>query len=201
MLSERQKLQIQILDDIYDISTKNSTRTYIWGGLVIDILEGSFLREHKDIDCFTLNLLDVKDSMDIMFRERGYATEFISGIDMFNVHKDGCSIGFNRLEYDSEIAMWHHIGNEGTLFFPRVWLENEPRIFYNTRVFISGIEFEYCIKARVDLLDPTWQLREKDTEALKYLTGLLGKKNVSSESVLRMVRSDNPYWGKKRGKE
>jgi hypothetical protein len=31
---------------------------------VLDIVEGYFLREHHDIDGFTLNLLDVKNKMD-----------------------------------------------------------------------------------------------------------------------------------------
>jgi hypothetical protein len=174
-----------------------STKTYIWGGLVMDILEGCFLREHKDIDCFTLNLLDVKDGVDAVFKERGYSTEFLTDIDMFQIHKDGCGAAFNRLELNNEIAMWRHIGNEGTLYFPRVWLEDTPRNFYNTHVLISGIEFEYCIKTKVELLSPLWRLREKDTEALEYWARLLNEKNVSPESVLRQIWSENSYWRKK----
>ncbi len=163
----------------------------------MDILKGRFLREHKDIDCFTLSLLDVKDNMDAMFHNMGYSTEFTAGIDMFKIHKDANTAVFNRLEYDDETAMWRHIGNEGTFFFPRVWLEDTPRSFYNTQVFVSGIEFEYCLKARIELLNPSWQLREKDTQALEYWTGCLQGKNIDPESVLRLVRSDNPYWRKK----
>jgi hypothetical protein len=197
ILSERQKHQLKFLDDIYEISCVCSTKTYIWGGLVMDALEGRFLREHKDIDCFTLNLLDVKDDMDAMFKERGYATEFSTDIDMFQIHKDGYGAAFNRLEFNDETAMWRHIGNEGTLYFPRIWLEDTPRNFYDTYVYISGIEFEYCIKARVKLLSPIWQLREKDTEASEYYAKLLIEKKVSLESVLRLVWSDNLYWRKR----
>jgi hypothetical protein len=197
MISERQKHQLQILSDIYDVSCECSTKTYIWGGLVIDILEGRFLREHRDIDCFTLNLMDCKVDFDTMFKERGYSTEFQTGIDMFQIHKDGCGAAFNRLEYENETAMWRHIGNEGTFYFPRAWLEENPRDFYNIKVLVSGIEFEYCIKARVELLSPVWRLREKDKEVLEYLAILLKGKKVSADSVLERVWSDNPYWRKK----
>jgi hypothetical protein len=196
-LSDKQKHQLHFLDDIYEISCMCSTKTYIWGGLVMDILECRFLREHKDIDCFTLNLLDFKGDMAAIFKERGYATELSTDIDMFQINKDGYEAAFNRLELNDETAMWRHIGNEGTLYFPRIWLADTPRDFYNTHVYISGIEFEYCIKARVELLSPIWQLREKDIEALEYFTRLLIEKKVNLESVLRTVRSDNPYWRKR----
>ena len=195
-ISVRQKHQLRFLDDIYEISFKCSTKTYIWGGLVMDILAGRFLREHKDIDCFTLNLLDCKGDIDDMFKEGGYTTEFSTDIDMFKIHKDGYVAAFNRLEFNGETAMWRHIGNEGTLFFPRIWLEETPRDFYNTHALISGIKFEYCIKAKVELLSPVWKLREKDTEALEYYTKSLVEKNVSLENLLQSVWSENPYWRK-----
>ncbi len=107
-LSERQKQQLQFLDDNYEISCMCSTKTYIWCGLVMDTLEGRFLREHKDIDGFTLNLLDSKGDMDAMFKERGYTTEFLTDIDMFRIHKDGYGTAFNRLEFNYETANNEH---------------------------------------------------------------------------------------------
>ncbi len=165
----------------------------------MDILKGRFLREHKDIDCFTLNLLDVKDDMDAVFHSMGYTTEFIAGIDMFKIHRGTNTAVINRLEYDGETAMWRHIGNEGTFFFPPAWLEDTPRSFYNTQVFVSGIEFEYCVKARVELLNPSWHLREEDKDALEYWTECLQRKRIDPGSVLRLVRSENPYWTKRGG--
>jgi hypothetical protein len=201
MLSNTQKQQLQTLSDISEISGLCSTKTYVWGGLVMDILEGRFLREHRDIDCFTLNLLDVKKNMDLHFTQRGYSTDFIQGIDMYEVQKNGCRVAFNLLEIENEIAMWRHIGNDGTLYFPEVWLRNSSKAFYETRLLISGIEFEYSIKAKVMLLSPEWQLRESDKRALDYYTKALKEQNIAPESVLNKVWSDNPYWRKKGYKE
>ncbi len=194
MMSERQKLQLQVLKDIYEVSCSCSTKTWIWGGLVIDILEGHFIREHNDIDCFSLNLLDVKNGMDTLFKQRGYATEYLSDVDMFKIDLHGCHAAFNRLEIDKDVAMWRHIGNEGTLFFPMAWLNKSPFSFYDIPTLVSGIEFEYVIKAKVKLLSPIWDLREKDTEALEYWTQKLRLGNVPLDELLKQVWSDNPYW-------
>lgn len=55
-LSDTNKRLLAILRDIYDVSTLCSTRTYVWADLVQDVLAGEFLREHRDVDGFTLNL-------------------------------------------------------------------------------------------------------------------------------------------------
>lgn len=197
MLSESQEYQLQILRDIHEVSCLCSTNIYVWGGLVIDILEGYFLREHHDIDCFTLNLLDVKNDMDDAFKQKGYLTEYISDIDMFKVNRYGCKVGFNRLEIAGDTAMWRHIGNEGTVYFPLSWLSKTPVNFYGIPILISGAEFEYAIKAKVKLLSPIWELRDKDFKALDYWTQKLRLRNVDTANLLRQIWSDNPYWRKK----
>jgi hypothetical protein len=62
-LSGRQRACVQFLQDIYEVSAALGTRTTIWGGMVVDILCGAFLRDHHDVDGFTLNLLNVKGEM------------------------------------------------------------------------------------------------------------------------------------------
>lgn len=197
MLSESQKYQLQLLRDIIEISDLCSTKTYIWGGLAIDIVEGRFLREHRDIDGFTLNLMDVKNRMETLFQDRGYTTSFLTDFDMLRVETNGCHAVFNRLEVENGIAMWRHIGNEGTVYFPCKWLEKKPYYFYDIPVLVSGAEFEYSIKAKVQLLSPVWQSREKDILALEYWTKKLDDRNTNSEHLLQQVWSDNPYWRKK----
>jgi hypothetical protein len=194
VLSPGQIYQLQILQDIYDISTACSTKTYVWGGFVMDIMEGRFLREHHDIDCFTLNLLDVKEKVDNLFVSKGYHTQYIHDIDMYQIKINGCGTAFNRLEVEKETAMWRHIGNEGTLFFPVRWLKDTPVLFYGVPIFISGPEFEYAIKARVELLSPEWQLRGIDESSREYYLKALEQRGISPEEVLEQVRSDNPYW-------
>lgn len=196
MVSERQKIQLQILKDIYEVSCLCSTNTWIWGGLVMDVLEGCFLREHRDIDCFSLNLLNVKHRMDTLFKERGYTTDYLSDFDMFKIDLHGCHAVFNRLEIDKDVAMWRHIGNEGTLFFPAVWLNKTPVSFYNIPALVSGMEFEYVIKAKVKLLSPVWELRKQDNAALEYWIQKLELRDIDTDDLSKQVWSDNPYWRK-----
>jgi hypothetical protein len=66
---------------------------------------------------------------------------------------------------------------------------------------ISGPEFEYAIKAKVSLLSPEWQLRETDKKALEYYRDIINKRNITPESILNQVWSDNPYWREKGYKE
>jgi hypothetical protein len=197
MLSDWQKQQLQILKDIYEVSRSCSTNTYVWGGLVMDIFEGRFLREHHDIDCFTLNLLDVKSDMNVLFKQKGVSTEYLSDIDMFKIDQHRCEAAFNRLEIDNDVAMWRHIGNEGTFYFPRVWLEKRTRYFYDTPVLVSGIEFEYSIKTKVKLLSPIWELRENDLKALEFWNRKFVDQNINPENLLKQIWSDNPYWRKR----
>jgi hypothetical protein len=201
MLSESQKYQLKFLKDISEISDMCSTKTYIWGGLVADIIEGRFLREHHDIDGFTLDLLDVKDRMKLLFQQRGYTTSYLNDIDMLRIDKNGCNAAFNRLEIENAIAMWRHIGNEGTVYFPGTWLSDTPRYFFDIPVYISGMELEYCIKAKVRLLSPERKLREQDAKALEYWTGIIKDQGINLEGLLEQVWSDNPYWRKKGYKE
>jgi len=197
MLSERQKLQLQFLKDVYEISGLCSTKTYVWGGLVMDIVEGSFLREHGDIDCFTLNLLDARHQIEAEFQARSYTTTYLKDVDMLQVHNGECRAAFNRLEVKNDIAMWRHIGNEGTVFFPQDWLSNTYINFYDAEVLVSGVEFEYSIKANVKLLSPLWKPRQADITALEYWTNKLREQNIDPENILHQIRCDNLYWRKK----
>ncbi len=73
---------LAFLRDIYEVSNACSTTTYIWGGFTIDILEGRFLRDHGDLDGFTLNLLDVLQDMTELYEARGYAATFRTDSDI-----------------------------------------------------------------------------------------------------------------------
>lgn len=200
-LSESNRHYAEFLRDIYEVSGVCSTRTYIWGGMTIDILEGRILREHHGIDGFTLNLLDILDDMIVSYKARGYSTEFRDDVDMLRIEKGRLHAAFNRLEIDEEIAMWRHIGDEGTVYFPREWLDDVPRDFYDTKAFISGIEFEYSIKAHPKLLGWEGEPREKDIAARRYLSKILKEKKINPEDVLHRIWSYNPYLRKRGLKE
>ena len=196
-LSETNKRNLAILRDIYDVSGLCSTRTYVWAGLVQDILAGKFLREHRDVDGFTLNLWGVRYEMAALYEQRGYAISFLDDVHILRIDRDGVHAVFNRLEFDGETAMWRHAGDEGTVYFPKQWLSDTPQCFYDTRVFVSGIEFEYSIKTHPHLLNPEWAGRTKDADALKWLNSMLDEQQIDREGILRQIWSYNPYWVKR----
>jgi len=196
-VSRGNRRQLEFLRDIYEVSAACSTKSYIWGGLTIDIMEGRFLREHGGMDVFTLNLLELKDDLSELYVDRGYQTEFLPEWHMLQIRRDGHSGSFNCLEIDHGVAMWRHIGEHGTVYFPASWLEDVPRRFYDVMVHISGVEFEYSIKSNVRLLSPEWQLRPKDREAREYLEGVLQERRVEEEDVLKHIWSHNPFWVRK----
>jgi len=193
-LSEGRQVCLRFLQDIYEVSATLGTRTYIWGGLVIDILQGEFLRDHRDVDGFTLNLLDVKDEMAARFAGRGYAASWQDDVDILRIDKNGLHAVFNRLELEGDLAMWRHVGEQGTLFFPADWLDPAPRSFYGVPVHVSGVRFEYAIKSSVRLLNPEWKPRDKDRAALRYLSAELERTGHDPAHVLSQVWSETPFW-------
>ena len=196
-ISEHNRCQLDLLRDIYEVSTACATKSYIWGGLTIDILEGRYLRKHGGIDAFTTNLLEVLDELAVLYEKRGYRTEFLDAFHMLEIRKGDHHASFNRLETDGEVAMWRHIGEQGTVYFPFRWLDDAPRAFYDASVYTSGVKFEFAIKTNVRLLSPEWQLREKDRDAVQYLERIIKKEGISTEDIYKCIWSYNPYWIKK----
>ena len=62
-MTEKTKKQLELITNIYDVSTRLGLKTYFWGGFAVDILHGNLTREHDDIDCFTENLVENKDKI------------------------------------------------------------------------------------------------------------------------------------------
>lgn len=196
-LSPSNRVQLALLRDIYEVSHLCGTRTYIWAGLVRDIVSGHFLRDHGDVDGFTLNLWQLRDDLETLYRQRGYAVSYLNNVQFMCIERDGVHATFNRLEVDGETAPWRHIGDQGTVYFPRQWLSDMPLQFYDTPVLISGIEFEYAIKTHPQLLSPTWHGRDKDIEAIAWLSERLAERQIAPEDVLRHIWSYNPFWAKR----
>lgn len=188
---------LEIMEDIYEVSTICETKTYIWGGFAIDILKGRFLREHSDLDGFTENMLDKLEELILLYQARGYETKYTKDIQMLEIRKGELHASFNCLDKDGNIAMWRHIGKEGTVYFPLEWLDEKPREFYGVQVYTSGCRFEYAIKTKVGMLTPIWKPREKDKIAIKYLQDMLNSENISSKDIYKWIWSYNPYWYKR----
>ncbi|MHB9130584.1 MAG: hypothetical protein ACYDBB_05765 [Armatimonadota bacterium] len=191
-ISAHNRCYLAFMKDIYDVSLDCETTTYIWGGFTLDIFEGQFLRDHHDLDGFTLNLLDVLPDMMALYEARGYTTEFREDFDMLSIRKDDLHATFNRLEVDGETAMWRHIGNEGTVYFSVQWLDKMPRHFYEVPVFTAGIELDYTLKTNISMIHPEWTIRDKDYQAIERLEMIMAKSNIDPEDFLTRVWSYMP---------
>lgn len=200
-ISKKNLNYLELLQDIYEISTLSGTKTYIWGGLTIDIFEEKFLREHGDLDGFIANMVSKLAELTKLYQQKGYQTEYVNDIGMFKVKKGDVHASFNSVEFKDDCAIWKHIGDDGAVYFPTNWLDQVPRKFYSALVYTSGIKFEYVIKNNVGMLNPECRLREKDCAALEYLENAIEKHNLSKEDFLKEVWSFNPYWIKRGYKE
>jgi hypothetical protein len=196
-LTRRNRTCLSFLEDISAVSDACDTVSYIWGGLPVDVLEGRFLREHHDIDGFTLDLKDKRGDLEESYRCRDYDTRYMDEWDILVIEKSGLQASFNRLEIDRDTAMWRHIGDAGALFFPREWLPEAPLEFCGVKVYISGIQFEYAIKTSPWILGPEWTGREKDRQAAEYLARKLAEAGICADDVLSRVWSYNPFWVRK----
>jgi hypothetical protein len=188
---------LTFLKDIYEVSETCGTVTYIWGGFTLDIIEGQFLREHHDLDGFTVNLLGVLPELIDGYKRKGYATAFREDIHMLVISKQHLHAAFNRLDLDGDIAMWRHIGEEGTVYFPVSWLDAAPRSFYDTPVYSAGLQLDYTLKSNIRMTHATWELRDKDHEAIEQLERALAAAELDPEEFLRQVWSFNPFWAKR----
>lgn len=196
-MSEKNHQYIAMLTDIFDISSSLGIKTFIWGGLSIDIWEGHFLREHGDLDGFVENLIECLEPLTSEYVKRGYRVTFNSEFLMLEVEKDLVHASFNPLKINEKTAEWRHIGNDGSVFFPFEWLDGSPRLFYNTKAYTAGIRFEYAVKTKVSMLHPEWQLREKDQNAVNYMEEKLKAEKILKEDIYKWFWSYNPYWYKK----
>lgn len=193
-ISESNKCYLNFMQDIYDISSELSIHTYIWGGFTIDIFEGKFLREHGDLDGFIENMMSVLDLLIEKFKNKGYQTMFYSDINMLQISKGEQHASFNPLDIEGEVAMWRHIGNQGTVYFPYKWLDSTPYNFYETKVFTSGLYFEYAFRNIVRDINPEWKEREKDQIAKQYLNEKIKEKCIDDKEISKYIWSYSPFW-------
>lgn len=196
-LSPSNQAYLGFLRDIAEVSRACETVTYIWGGMTVDLLAGRFLREHHDLDGFTLNLLDVRDGLMARYGGLGYGVEWRDDIDMLVIRRDGLHAAFNRLEIDGETAMWRHVGREGTVYFPAAWLDAAPRAFYGAEVVCAGAQLDYTLKTCIRLTHATWEPRDKDRAAIPHLERALAARGLDPEVFLREIWAYTPFWAKR----
>ena len=186
---------LEIIQDIYTVSSRLGLKTFIWGGFAVDILHGSFTREHDDLDGFTENLVENIDALKYQYESLGYSIKFyLEEFWMLSIEKDGVHATFNTVRNIAGIAHWHHAGPRGTVFFPYEWLDDKPTLFYEIPVYTFGINMAYILKTNVKLISPEWQPRDKDKADIAILEELLSARGINKNEILKKVWSHNPYW-------
>ncbi len=193
-LSEKNGFYAEFIKDIFAVSSECGVKTYIWGGFAADILEGAFLREHSDLDGFTENMLEALDKLTRCYQKRGYETEFRTAYNILIIKKNGLHAAFNALDISEGVAMWRHIGDRGTVYFPSSWLVQKPLDFCGAKAYVSGARFEFAFRTNAHRLNPKWKMREKDAEAIGYYEKKINEKGFDTKETLRHFWSYNPFW-------
>ncbi|MCL2603868.1 MAG: hypothetical protein FWD90_05255 [Defluviitaleaceae bacterium] len=193
MIDQNQKF-IDKLKDIYAVSEKLGIKTYIWGGIAVDILNGSFTREHGDLDCFIENLDENITELINRYETLGYQTQYFPDFWMLTIKKGDALATFNSVRNVDGIAHWYHAGPRGTVFFPFDWMDKEPHDFYGAKAYTFGIEMAYTLKNNVRLISPEWKMRDKDKADIAILDQIIAARGINREELLKNVWSHNPYW-------
>lgn len=173
---------------------------YICIKCAVDILHGKLTREHSDLDCFTENLVENLDALKDKYVSLGYEIDlgYYQDYWMLQIKKCGVHAAFNTMKNICGIAHWHHIGPQGTVFFPYEWLDKEPRLFYGTPAYTWGVEMAYIVKTNIGLVNAEWaklEMREKDKADVLILEQILV--GIDIDNARKKVWSHNPHFYEK----
>jgi len=188
---------LRLLSDVCAVSKEVGTRSYVWGGLVVDVLSGRLLREHHDLDCFALDLGEHQLQMIDRFEALGFAITVLDEFQILRIDREDVHAAFNPLTIREETASWHHVGIHGRLDFPVCWLDSVPRPFHGIDVYTAGARFEYAIKTHPELLNPEWGGRPKDQVAIDRLRCEIEREGFGDLAFLRHVASFTPFWAER----
>jgi hypothetical protein len=185
MVSKKNRANFAAMTLVERISVDIETISWLWGGLVVDVHNGKFLREHNDLDYLTKDLHQLKSQFSRSFLELGWETENLENGDL-RCEKDDVKIHFGHVVF-SENVKWTHNGEKGSLVFPVSWLPIKATAFYETNVHVVLPELQYVLKTHPQLLNPEWQTRNKDISDLKVLEQILTKRGVEISTLRAMV--------------
>lgn len=193
-MTEKDRAHIDMLRDVFEVSSGLGLKSYVWGGFAVDILRGVLTREHGDLDLFCENLVDHLGALREAYEARGYETKYLADFWMLQIRKGEVHAGFNMVRNVDGIAHWHHIGIHGTVFFPFVWLDQSPADFCDAPAYTIGLRLAYALKSCPRLLSPEWKSRPKDLADLAVLEDLLRDGGIEKTDFLGHVWAHNPFW-------
>ena len=196
-MTAKTKQHLTLMKDIYTVSAELNVKSYVWGGYAVDIIYGELTREHSDLDCFTENLVENLPMLTQKYKALGYVVSYLEDFWMLRIEKGDDHAAFNTVRNIGGIAHWHHVGPQGTVFFPYEWLDKEPRLFYGLPAYTWGAEMAYIVKSNTRLVNPEWadhQLRDKDKADILILEKILSSRGICTDDIKKRVWSHNPFW-------
>ena len=170
---------------IETVSKNLETITWLWGGLVVDITQGGFLREHDDLDCLTMNLHQLKSQFSGVFKKLRWVTKDLENGDL-KLTKDNIKIHLGHIKLSDKVT-WTHNGEKGSLIFPVSWLPLEMTEFCGVKTHVALPELQYVLKRHPKLLNPEWKTRDKDILDLIALEKILTKRGIEISTLCAMV--------------
>lgn len=182
------QLYLRTLGLLSKFSKIYNTKSYIFGGLTLDIWEGKFLREHDDIDVLCEQMYLHRGMFHDFFSKQGYETKDLENYD-FKAIKKEAKIHIGHLEIRDSQVEWKHNGDKGSIIFAKDWLDQKVYHFYDIELFTVKPEFEYVLKTHPELMNPDWVLRQKDLDARERLINLLDDKYGDLDSLYELVAS------------
>lgn len=185
---------VAMLRDVFEVSAESGLKSYVWGGLAVDILKGEWTRDHGDADLFCEDLVDHLGALRAGYEARGYETKYLPDFWMLQIRRGDVHAGFNMVRNIDGIAHWHHIGMHGTVFFPYEWLDRTPADFCGAPAYTVGLRLAYALKACPRLLSPEWKGRPKDKADLALLSDMLRLRDIDKSEFLGRVWAHNPFW-------
>ena len=163
------------------------TTSWVWGGLIADIYQGFFLRDHHDIDYLTRDLIKMQQSLTEAFQELGWQIQQLVNGDL-KLSKGQIEVQLGNVTFAGE-ACWTHNGKLGSIFFPASWLRVESMKFYKFEIHAAEPELQYALLSQPQLLNPDWAPREKDRTALSYLRSLLEAKKARLDDLKNLIHA------------
>ena len=171
------------------ISAELGTLAYIWGGWMLDIYKGQFLRDHSDVDCFVVDLYQLFARFGERLFQEGWQVRNPLDGHLLWAEKDGVKLHLGHVEFDDSVVNWKHNGDDGSILFPADWLREDAVKFLGIEVHVVKPEFGYVLKMNPQLMNLDWAPRDKDQADTEVLRAMLLEKQVDLDLLLPQVKS------------
>jgi hypothetical protein len=176
---------IAAIQQVQEFSISLNSTSWIWGGLTADVYQGEVLRDHHDLDYLTLNLHDIFTQVTVKFQNAGWLAQPLSNGDL-KLEKDGVKVHLGHVTIGQDVR-WTHNGDLGSLYFPVKWLPQAVKKFYDLEVHVIAPQLQYVLLEHPELLNPAWELRNKDRIAKAYFENYLENSGVAVEGLKTQI--------------